>query len=96
MEFYDLTQEPIKCGLLSNYKRTKIQERSVIVMPLSQVFWRSGACFCLLNTGHLSPLASSPYGDIVKSRRARGTPEETRKLCRSLARSRAACFARPE
>ena len=63
--------------------------------------------------------ASSPFGDIVKSRRARGTLKETRKrgageanenlwevvasspflgpsrLCRSFARSRAACFARP-
>ena len=81
--------------LLSNYKRTKIEERSVIVMLLSQVFWSSGACFCLLNTGHLNLLASSPYGDTVKSRRARSTPEETRKLCRSLARFLAACFARP-
>ena len=47
--------------------------------------------------------ASSPFGDIVKSRRASGTREETRKrragassrLWRSPARSRAACFARP-
>ena len=46
--------------------------------------------------------ASSPFGDILKSRRASGTLEETRKrragassrLWRSLARSRAACFAR--
>ena len=44
--------------------------------------------------------ANSPFGDIVKSGRARGTREETRRwglgkrVCRSLARSRAACFAR--
>ena len=49
--------------------------------------------------------ASSPFGDIVKSTRARGTREETRLrgggeekgsvLARSLSRSRAARFARP-
>ena len=45
---------------------------------------------------------SSPFAHIVKSRRARGTREETRKrpgggggLCRSFVRSSAACFARP-
>ena len=65
----------------SNFNRTQIQGRSVIVMLLSQVFWRSGACFCLLSTRQLSLWASSPFGDIVKSRRARGTEEGTRKLC---------------
>ena len=34
-------------------------------------------------------------GDIAKSTRASGTREETRLLRRSLARSRASCFARP-
>ena len=44
--------------------------------------WSHGTQRCSLR-------ASSPFWDIVKSRRARGTREET------LARSRAACFARP-
>ena len=77
----------------SNYNRTKIQGRSVIVMLLSQVFWRSGACFCLLNTRQLSLWANSPFGDIVKSRRVRGTGEETRKLCRSRVLARLASLA---
>ena len=44
--------------------------------------WSHGTQRCNLR-------ASSPFLDVVKSRRARGTREDT------LARSRAACFARP-
>ena len=62
-------------------------------MFLGQVFWSSGACFCLLNTGHLSLLASSPYGDIVKGRRARGTPERALPLARSRVLARIVSLA---
>ena len=59
--------------------------------------WHQRECtLCLV----LDPALSLAFeravhsGDIVKSRRVRGTPEEAR-FRLSLARSRAACFARP-
>ena len=53
------------------------------VSCLQVQYWRT-----LVNLWLFSSLrASSPFGDIVKSRRAIGT--------RVIARSRAACFARP-
>ena len=59
---------------------------------------RVSTMFRCVSTTCASLRASSPVGDIVKSRPARGTREETlspSRLRRSLSRSRAARFARP-
>ena len=55
-----------------------------------------GSCVILLAC-ELACEQALHLGDIVKSTRARGTREETdpSRLRSSLARSRAACFARP-